>query len=144
MTKNLNLLFYLKKSRVNKNNEAPIYLRLTVDGKRAEISTGRRIDIRKWNSKANKGIGRSESIRALNAYLTLLSSKVYKIQKDLIEEEIDFDANTIKNLLSGKSKKSKSIIQAFQQPQLVVYQDSFHTIGRSIASLGGLTAMMVH
>lgn len=65
MIKNLNVLFYLKKSKVNTNNEAPIYLRITVDWKRAEISTSRRIDIRKWNSSANKWIGRSESIRAV-------------------------------------------------------------------------------
>ena len=62
MKKNLNVLFYLKKSKVNANNEAPIYLRITVNRKRAEVSISRRIDIKKWNSSANKGIGRSESI----------------------------------------------------------------------------------
>lgn len=114
MTKNVNVLFYPKKSKVNVNNEAPIYLRITVDGKRTEISISRRIDIRKWNSSANKGIGRSESIRALNEYLNLLSSKVYKIQKNLIEEDIDYTANTIKDILSGANRKSKSIIEVFQ------------------------------
>ncbi|MEL4456696.1 site-specific integrase [Lutimonas vermicola] len=114
MTKNLNLLFYLKKSKVNANNEAPIYLRITVGGKRAETSTSRRIDIKKWSKSGHKGIGRSESIRSLNEYLNLLTSKVYKIHKDLIEEEIDFDANSIKNILSGANKKSKTIIEVFQ------------------------------
>ena len=114
MKKNLNVLFYLKKSKVNANNEAPIYLRITVNRKRAEVSISRRIDIKKWNSSANKGIGRSESIKALNEYLNLLTSKVYKIQKDLIEEDIDFTANSIKEILSGANRKSKTIVETFQ------------------------------
>jgi len=114
MTKNLNVLFYLKKSKVNANNEAPIYLRITVDGKRAEISTSRRIDIQKWNSSANKGVGRTESIREINEYLNILTSKVYKIQKDLVLEDIDYNANTIKDLISGANRKSKTIIEVFQ------------------------------
>ena len=114
MTKNLNLLFYLKKSKVNANNEAPIYLRITVGGKRAEISTSRRIDIKKWSKSGHKGIGRSESIRSLNEYLNLLTSKVYKIQKDLIEEDSHYSANTIKDLLLGNNKRGKTIIEIFQ------------------------------
>lgn len=114
MTKNLNVLFYLKKSKVNANNEAPIYLRITVDGNRAEISTSRRIDIQKWNSSANKGVGRTESIREINEYLNILTSKVYKIQKDLVLEDIEYNANTIKDILSGANRKSKTIIEVFQ------------------------------
>ena len=54
MNKTFGLLFYLKKSKVDAQGKIPIYLRITIDGKRAEISTKRTIEIEKWNVKANK------------------------------------------------------------------------------------------
>ena len=34
-----------------------IYLRITVDGKRSEVTTGRECDPEKWNSKAGHAVG---------------------------------------------------------------------------------------
>ena len=41
MQNSISLLFYLKKPKVLIGSTVPIYVRITVDGKRAEISTGR-------------------------------------------------------------------------------------------------------
>ena len=38
MNKTFGLLFYLKKSKVDAQGKCPIYLRITIDGKRSEIS----------------------------------------------------------------------------------------------------------
>ena len=45
---NVTMLIYLK-SRKNSKNENPIYLRLTVNGKRKEISMNRSIDSNKFD-----------------------------------------------------------------------------------------------
>jgi len=47
------LLFWLKKARINNNGEAPIYARVTVNGKRTEIATGEKASLERWN--ANTG-----------------------------------------------------------------------------------------
>jgi len=78
MSKTFGLLFYLKKSKASASGTLPIYLRITIDGKRTEISTKRTIEIKKWSVEANKAIGRTEDIRELNAYLDSLVSKVYQ------------------------------------------------------------------
>ena len=75
MNKTFGLLFYLKKSKVDAQGKCPIYLRITIDGKRTEISTKRTIEIEKWSVEANKAIGRTEDIRELNSYLDSLTSK---------------------------------------------------------------------
>mgnify|MGYP001827507421 CR=1 FL=1 len=46
----VSLLFYLKKSRPDREGRAMIYLRITVNGKRAELSTGRQTYPYKWNA----------------------------------------------------------------------------------------------
>ena len=44
------VLFFLKKSKLLKNGEAPICMRITINGKRAEVQIKRSIDVTKWNT----------------------------------------------------------------------------------------------
>ncbi|HET8837666.1 MAG TPA: Arm DNA-binding domain-containing protein [Flavobacteriaceae bacterium] len=67
MNKTFGLLYYVKKSKQDAQGKAPIYLRITVDGKRSEISCKRAIEITKWSKEANKAIGRTEEIRELKS-----------------------------------------------------------------------------
>ncbi len=43
MNKTFNLLFFIKKSKIKANGTAPIYLRITIDGKPKEIASKRYI-----------------------------------------------------------------------------------------------------
>ena len=45
---------------------APIYARITVNGKRAEISLGIQFPIEAWNSKMNRANSKSMEARILN------------------------------------------------------------------------------
>ena len=49
MNKTFNLLFYVKKAKINSVGESPIYLRITIDGKISEISTKRTVKPSKRN-----------------------------------------------------------------------------------------------
>ncbi len=41
MKTNFSLLFYLKKPKNYENGPVPVYMRITVDGKRSEVTTNR-------------------------------------------------------------------------------------------------------
>lgn len=114
MNKTFGLLYYLKKSKVNTQGKAPIYLRITIDGKRTEISTKRSIEIEKWNSQSNRAIGRNEAIRELNSYLDILTSKVYQNHRELLEEDKDISAETLKNKILGIEAKERTLITMFK------------------------------
>ena len=45
------ILFLIKKSKLLKNGEAPICMRITVNGQRAEIQIKRSVEVSKWNSQ---------------------------------------------------------------------------------------------
>ena len=52
------VLFFLKKSKLLKNGEAPICMRIAVNGKRAEVQIKRSVEIEKWNSQKECAIGK--------------------------------------------------------------------------------------
>jgi integrase len=48
---NVSILFYLRRKKVNAQGKAPIYVRLTIDGEKAELATGVSIDPVFWDLK---------------------------------------------------------------------------------------------
>lgn len=77
MKTNFSLLFYMKKPKNYQKGPAPIYMRITVNGKRSEVTTGRSCEPSRWNAGAGRASGNKEDIKAFNAYLDDLQSKVY-------------------------------------------------------------------
>jgi len=49
-----------------------IYIRITVGGPPKEAVTGRECEPSKWNSKANRVKGTTETVKTLNSYLDSL------------------------------------------------------------------------
>ncbi len=83
MNKTFSLLFYVKRSKAIANGTAPIYLRITIDGKQTEIAAKRCIQPDKWNSQAQKVNGGAEDVRTLNSYLKTLEQQVFEAQAEL-------------------------------------------------------------
>jgi len=93
----------------------PIYLRITIDGKRSEISIKREADPDNWNSKAGRLEGKSEKIRQFNAYLDILQSQLYEAHQELIRDNKMITAEALKNRYTGASEKQRMLIAIFQK-----------------------------
>ena len=105
--------FYVKESKKDNNGEAPIYLRITVNGERAEISTNRRINPNIWNKASERVEGRSEPARVINASLNSLIGKVEKHFSgfDVKDERISVDQIIAE--LKGKGLNQMTLIKAY-------------------------------
>ncbi|AJW62569.1 Tyrosine recombinase XerC [Elizabethkingia miricola] len=114
MNKTFNLLFYLKKAKVNTLGEVPIYMRITIDGKISELSTKRTILPSKWNSQAQSVRGSSEECKSLNFYLKMFEQKVYDTYHKLIRDGEPVSSEILKNKLLGKDQKHGMLIPIFQ------------------------------
>lgn len=57
LVKTFTLLFYLKLRSSDSGGELPIYMRVTVNGDRFEIATGRHCEPEQWNSVSNRKRG---------------------------------------------------------------------------------------
>ncbi|MBK7129030.1 MAG: site-specific integrase [Crocinitomicaceae bacterium] len=111
-----NILFWLYKAKM-KNNLCPIYLRITIDGKRTEISTKKWVAIDKWNNSSQCAKGNGDEAREINQYLNLMKGDIEKIYLRITTDDRIPNPDEIKKLLLGEDPKPvvtyKTIIEAF-------------------------------
>lgn len=118
----LSTLFYLRKNKIDRNDFIPIYLRVTVDGKRAEISTNRKIKEGDWDASACCADGISEEARILNNHLSGLKSAVEKQYYLLESQGKKITADALKNAILGISEKKNFLIQIYQYHNDLIFQ----------------------
>lgn len=115
MNKTFNLLFFIKKNKIRTNGTAPIYLRITVDGKAAEIAAKRYIDPKKWDNKSQKAVGNTQEAKTLNTYLKTLEQEVYDFHYLMLKEEDFVTAESLKSKLLGTDIEKRMLIPIFQE-----------------------------
>ncbi|HEY6956351.1 MAG TPA: Arm DNA-binding domain-containing protein, partial [Flavisolibacter sp.] len=116
MVKTLHHIFFLKKSR-NYEDDQPmsIYLRITVDGQRAEMATGRQINPAHWRDGHIAQKRMSDDLRELQSYLHALEEKLSAAHQELIRENKTITAETLKNKYTGASEKARMLVPIFQK-----------------------------
>jgi integrase len=65
----MNVLFYIKRTKLLKTGEAPIYLRITVNGTRAEVGINRSVLPKDWSSEKGAAKGNSRNSLQINTFL---------------------------------------------------------------------------
>lgn len=110
----LNFYFHIRKDKLNSKGEAPIFLRISVDGQRAVIAVNRYIAEAKWNKEAQKAKGNKEEIKELNSYLDTVKGSVLAHHRDLLDRGKVITAETLKNAFLGKNARQYTVLETFQ------------------------------
>lgn len=114
MKTKVSILFYAKKAKAAANGLVPIYTRITINGKRIELSTNRFVEISKWSTEAGKMKGSSEEARSINNHLDLLKSQIRDAEMELIHKKITVTTETIKSKLLGVDERARMLVPIFQ------------------------------
>jgi len=114
MKNSFTLLFFIKKSKADSQSKANIYLRITVNGRRSELSVKRKIRIDKWNSSTHRAKGYSEETIKINQYLDIIQNKIYKIHQNFVEKELPFTAELIRKYFLGVNENNKMLLEIFE------------------------------
>ncbi|MBP7317577.1 site-specific integrase [Flavobacterium sp. UBA6195] len=114
MKTKVSILFYAKKAKAAANGLVPIYTRITINGKRIELSTNRFVEISKWSTEAGKIKGSSEEARSINNHLDLLKSQIRDAEMELIHKKIALTTETIKSKLLGVDERARMLVPIFQ------------------------------
>jgi len=120
MENSFNILFYIKRVKVDKLGKANIYLRITVNGRRAELSVRRKYFVDKWSSETGRAIGYNPEAKEINQYIDSIQHKLYKIYQYYIDKNIPYTAEKIKDHYLGKDSSLKMILAIFEEHNVQV------------------------
>lgn len=109
----VSILFWLSKSKM-RNGKAPIYCRVSVFGKRVEISTGKFIEPKNWNSENNLVSAKTEEAKTINKYLNLMENELFSLTSELSYRNEYITAEKIRNLFKGVGKDEKMLLNIFK------------------------------
>ncbi len=94
-------------TRTNKAKDGllPIYARVTVDGRRVEISLKRWIKPCDWNSSKGMAKGSREEIKSLNHYLDEVQARIMECYQEMQVQKRLITADAIKSMFLGTDQK---------------------------------------
>lgn len=115
MKNTFSILFYPKRNDADKRGKAPLYLRITVDGKRCELSVRRKVDLSKWDSTKEILQGKTAATRELNIHMANIRTKLFKLYDKLQDENRHITAALLKEAYLGKKKLEKMVLELFQE-----------------------------
>lgn len=110
------LLFYIRRNKINKEGKVPIFMRITINGQRADASVKRNIAPQLWNTTKGKACEKSREGKDLNLYLDAISANILRIQRDMELDRRDVTAQTVLNRYLGKDRPERhTLLEIFRE-----------------------------
>lgn len=103
-----NVLFFLKKTKLLKNGEASVCMRITVDGTRVENNIRKSIDPSLWSQAKESARGKSRKLCDLNAYIENARIKLHQISCELEEQNQPITARLLQDFFFRTGQRTGS------------------------------------
>ena len=85
-TSTFSVLFWVHSTRIDKNNSATIYIRVTINKKRVSISLKQKINLNSLDTKRQRVKGTGRTSQTINNYLDEVKSELVNAYRDLKAE----------------------------------------------------------
>ncbi|MGI8892805.1 MAG: Arm DNA-binding domain-containing protein [Bacteroidia bacterium] len=113
--KTAKVIFYLKPEKAkSETGEQPIYCRITVNGKRSNISIKRWVHPDRWADTDKLQKAKKKEDKELIFYMETIRITIREIEGELFDNKIPITSVNIKNSYHGTDKKSKSLFEVFE------------------------------
>ena len=109
------VLFFIKRKKLLKNGDAPIYMRITIDGRFLEASLKRGIIPKYWNEKRQRSTGRDRLSLELNDYLDGTLSRIHRIHQQLTDECKPVNPKSVMDAYQGRAERPKMLREVFRE-----------------------------
>ncbi len=112
-----NVLFFLKKTKLLKNGEASVCMRITVNRVRVETNIRKSINHSLWNQAKECSRGKDRKSNDLNKFIDEARIRLYNIHYELKEEGLPITAEILRDKFFCLEKKEepKTLITVFQE-----------------------------
>ncbi len=108
------LLFYLKKNELKKNGNAPIMVRVTIDGTAKTLGTKLEIDPNNWDLKYGRVEGKSATALSINQKLDNIRGRIDTIYEDMLKHEGFATAQKVKLSFLGVGVMDDALLKVFK------------------------------
>ena len=106
----MNILFFVLKTKLLKNGEAPILMRITINGQYEEIRIQRSVPLKNWNPARGCSKGKDRASIELNNYISALTTRAYEKHKELTFESALITPKTILKRVFGKDETVRTLL----------------------------------
>ena len=103
------VIFYLKKQKTTAQGKAPIYARVTVNGRRTEISVKRSITESGWDVKKGLAKGSRQETAELNRFLDRFKAKIIDAYQETVLSGGTVDGAVIREQVTRKVQSGLSL-----------------------------------
>ena len=128
--KSFSVLFFIKKGKLLKNGEAPVCMRITVNGYMVDISIKRSCPVNLWNQAKENSKGKDRMSVELNHYLEITRSRIHQIYRELESAGKTITVDLMRKLYYGVDEDSKTLLQVFREHN----EQSRELIGKDFVS----------
>lgn len=111
----MNILFFVLKTKLLKNGEAPILMRITINGQYEETRIQRSISLKLWNAAKGCSKGKDRLSNELNNYIAELNARVLEKHKELMLEQALITPKLLLKRTFGKDTEMRTLLGTMQQ-----------------------------
>lgn len=104
-----------------KTDNALVFVRITVNGKRSEISLKRNVSQKLWDKSKGKVKGNSQEARTLNNYIQQVRNKLYECCSSLQNEGKLIAVSSIKSRYLGVDEQSHTLLPVCSNQKMNQY-----------------------
>lgn len=112
---NLSILIWASRSKADAKGLVPLYARITLLGKRSEISTNLKVDPAKWDPKIGFLSGNSPDAKRTNSEVVNIVNAIKQAHDDLKRLDEFITADKIKSAYLGEEKQQRMLIEVFDE-----------------------------
>lgn len=99
------ICFYIQKSRIAKEGQVPVLLRVTVNGQRVVLSVNLKVNPKNWNAVARRSIANTRMDDELNARLDTIRLRLMQIYREMELDKETITAQKIIDKYLGRDDK---------------------------------------
>lgn len=115
MYNSFSVIFTARKTRTLNDPRVIIYVRITLNSQRVEMSTGLKIEANKWCEINKRAKGSTEQAKTINSCLGDINNNIYQVYSMLLGNGNAISVYDIKKHYLGNSEKRVTLMEIFDR-----------------------------
>jgi len=111
----LRILSFVKKTKLLKNGDAPIFVRITIDNERCEWAIKKSVLLKHWNEKEQRVKPNAPNANEINTLLNQLEKRIHTIAEYLAFENQKITSRLILDKIQEKKETRRTILKIFDE-----------------------------